>query len=89
MAEPSQRHSATILLAVNDVGIEGRSIVRLLSPRGPIESYGGLRDRHGSVAWILVGVLITAVVAFVLYSFVGAIVVGIFSTMRHGRSTDG
>jgi len=37
-----------------------------------------LRDRHGSVAWILVGVLITAVVAFVLYSFVGAIVVGIF-----------
>lgn len=37
-----------------------------------------LRGRHDSVAWILVGVLIAAVVAFVLYSFVGAIVVGIF-----------
>jgi predicted PurR-regulated permease PerM len=37
-----------------------------------------LRDRHDSVAWILVGVLITVIVAFVLYSFIGAIVVGIF-----------
>lgn len=37
-----------------------------------------LRDRYDSVAWILVGVLITVVVAFILYSFVGAIVVGIF-----------
>lgn len=37
-----------------------------------------LTDRHESVAWILVGVLITVVVAFVLYSFIGAIVVGIF-----------
>lgn len=37
-----------------------------------------LRDRHESVAWILIGVLITVVVAFVLYSFIGAIVVGIF-----------
>ncbi|WP_435092880.1 AI-2E family transporter [Halorubrum sp. N11] len=37
-----------------------------------------LRDRHDSAAWILIGVLITAMVAFVLYSFVGAIVIGVF-----------
>lgn len=37
-----------------------------------------LTERHKLLAWILVGVLITVVVAFVLYSFVGAIIVGIF-----------
>jgi predicted PurR-regulated permease PerM len=37
-----------------------------------------LTDRYESVAWVLVGLLITVVVTFVLYSFVGAIVVGIF-----------
>lgn len=37
-----------------------------------------LTGGHRSTAWILVGVLVTAVVAFVLYSFIGAIVIGIF-----------
>lgn len=37
-----------------------------------------LTGGHESAAWILVGILITVVVAFVLYSFLGAIVVGIF-----------
>lgn len=37
-----------------------------------------LTDRHDSAAWILVGILIALMVAFILYSFVGAIVVGIF-----------
>ncbi|MDZ5811326.1 AI-2E family transporter [Halorubrum sp. AD140] len=37
-----------------------------------------LTGNHKSTAWILVGVLITVVVAFVLYSFVGAIAIGIF-----------
>lgn len=34
--------------------------------------------RKQTVAWLLVGILITVVVAFVLYSFFGAIVVGVF-----------
>ncbi|WP_050032399.1 AI-2E family transporter [Halorubrum halophilum] len=37
-----------------------------------------LRGGYRSIAWILVGVLITVVVAFTLYSFIGAIVIGIF-----------
>ncbi|MFW6317622.1 MAG: AI-2E family transporter, partial [Halorubrum sp.] len=37
-----------------------------------------LTGGHRSTAWILVGLLVTAVVAFVLYSFIGAIVIGIF-----------
>jgi predicted PurR-regulated permease PerM len=39
---------------------------------------GSLTDNYESIAWILVGVLITMVVAFILYSFIGAIVIGIF-----------
>lgn len=37
-----------------------------------------LTGRRDSLTWIIVGVVITVLVAFVLYSFVGAIVVGIF-----------
>lgn len=37
-----------------------------------------LADRSASIIWVLVGILITSLVAFVLYSFVGAIVTGIF-----------
>jgi predicted PurR-regulated permease PerM len=37
-----------------------------------------LTGGHRSTAWILVGISVTAVVALVLYSFIGAIVVGIF-----------
>jgi predicted PurR-regulated permease PerM len=37
-----------------------------------------ITERYESVAWILVGVLITAAVVFVFYSFIGAIVLGIF-----------
>ncbi len=37
-----------------------------------------LTGRRDSITWIIVGVVITVLVAFVLYSFVGAIVVGIF-----------
>jgi len=37
-----------------------------------------LGSRYKSVAWVLVGILITAVIAFVLYSFIGAIVIGLF-----------
>lgn len=41
-----------------------------------------LWDRSETVAWVIVGVLITAVVAFLIYSFFGAIVVGIFLLLR-------
>jgi len=37
-----------------------------------------LRGGYKSIAWVLVGLLITVVVAFALYSFIGAIVIGIF-----------
>lgn len=37
-----------------------------------------LTNSYGSVAWILVGLVLSAVVAFILYSFIGALVVGVF-----------
>ncbi|EMA70749.1 hypothetical protein C461_00632 [Halorubrum aidingense JCM 13560] len=37
-----------------------------------------LTGGHKSVVWILIGVLLTVVVSLILYSFIGALVVGVF-----------